>query len=199
MDNFAGRLREERERLGLSQARFAESCGVKRTAQTTYETGSRSPSAEYLQAAGRLGVDVPYVLTGLRTSVDTIERRALIKLLDAICSRLGVDWASSPLDSAYVEVESSLGMSCEGVPPLLKEVEHALFDALLDLELNGELLASVLVAIEEAIGCMEVKLSATVKADLAVMIYRASKPTNKVGLKFVTDAVRMAAKVGKAG
>lgn len=84
------------------------------------------------------------------------------------------------------------------MPPLLKEVEHALFDALLELELDGKLLSSVLMEIEDAIGCMEVELSSSVKADLAVMIYRASKPTGKVDMKFVNDAVRMASKIGNA-
>lgn len=191
-------MREERERLGLSQAKFAEACGVKRTAQTTYETGERSPSAEYLQAAGRIGVDVPYLLTGLRTSVDTIERRALIKLLDAICGRLGVDWAIDPLDLAYAEVESSLGVPREESPSLLKEVEYQLFDALSQIELNGELLAAVLSEIDDAIGCMAVELSPSVKADLAVVIYRASKQTKKVYPRVVNDAVRLAVRAGKS-
>lgn len=198
MDSIAKRLRDERERLGLSQAKFAEACGVKRTAQTTYETGERSPSADYLLAAGRIGVDVPYLLTGLSTTVDTIERRALIKLLDAICNRLGVDWIS-PLDAAYAEVESSLGVpSVDEMPSLLAEVECSLFDALSEIELNGDLLAAVLSEIDLAIECEEITMPSPTKAALAVMVYRASKPLKRVDLRVVRDAVRLAANAGVA-
>lgn len=60
------RLREERERLGLSQAVMGEIGGVKKLAQLKYEQDASSPSWGYLEAAARLGMDVLYIVTGKR-------------------------------------------------------------------------------------------------------------------------------------
>jgi transcriptional regulator with XRE-family HTH domain len=62
------RLKEERERLNLSQAALAEIGGKKKLAQLKYEQGESSPTAAYLAAARRIGVDVLYVITGERTA-----------------------------------------------------------------------------------------------------------------------------------
>lgn len=61
------RIREERQRLGLSQAAFGEVGGVKKLTQITYEQGKRSPDARYLAALYRYGVDICYVISGERT------------------------------------------------------------------------------------------------------------------------------------
>jgi transcriptional regulator with XRE-family HTH domain len=58
------RLKSERKRLGMIQADFAAACGITRNTQGFYETGTRSPDAEYLSQASRLGVDVHYVIAG---------------------------------------------------------------------------------------------------------------------------------------
>lgn len=71
MNSFGVRLKEERERLGLNQAEFAEACGVKRVAQGNYEKDARSPDATYLVAAAQLGVDVNYLITGVRIATTT--------------------------------------------------------------------------------------------------------------------------------
>lgn len=61
------RLKEERERLGLSQLAFGELGGVKKLAQLNYEKGDRFPDAQYLAALAKFGVDVQYVVTGSRS------------------------------------------------------------------------------------------------------------------------------------
>ena len=60
------RLKEERERLGLSQSALGEAVGVGRKSQFNYESGRTTPDAEYLALAASLGVDVRYVITGSR-------------------------------------------------------------------------------------------------------------------------------------
>jgi transcriptional regulator with XRE-family HTH domain len=65
------RLREERERLGLSQTEFGQIGGVKKVAQINYEKGVRQPDAAYLAAIAAAGVDVLYVLTGQRSAAPT--------------------------------------------------------------------------------------------------------------------------------
>ena len=64
--NIFTRLREERERLGLSQEKFGALGGVKKLAQINYEKGERHPDSAYLAAIAAAGADVLYVLTGER-------------------------------------------------------------------------------------------------------------------------------------
>jgi transcriptional regulator with XRE-family HTH domain len=64
VNSFGFRLKEEREKLDLDQTEMAESCGVKRPAQSNYENNKRSPDANYLMAAKDLGVDINYLFTG---------------------------------------------------------------------------------------------------------------------------------------
>lgn len=67
MDGLGIRLRQERQRLSLSQATMANIGGIKANAQSVYESGRRSPRAEYLAKIAAAGVDVSYVLTGVRS------------------------------------------------------------------------------------------------------------------------------------
>lgn len=60
------RLREERLRLAYSQEDFGELGGVRRNTQGNYERGERTPDLEYIAAVAKVGVDVVYVITGLR-------------------------------------------------------------------------------------------------------------------------------------
>lgn len=70
--SIGGRLREERENMGLSQTAFAEiaekkgATGATRQSQANYEKGKQAPSAAYLAAIASAGADVQYILTGLR-------------------------------------------------------------------------------------------------------------------------------------
>ncbi|WP_252275477.1 helix-turn-helix domain-containing protein [Pseudomonas subflava] len=83
MSGIGDRLREERERLGLSQGAFGELGGVKANAQGNYEKGDRFPDAAYLAAVAAVGVDVLYVVTGERkpqpASSITAEESELLK------------------------------------------------------------------------------------------------------------------------
>jgi len=61
------RLREERSRLGLSQAALADACAVTRETWSRYESGKLAPGMEVLAALAGAGVDVLYILTGSRS------------------------------------------------------------------------------------------------------------------------------------
>ena len=83
MNGIGSRLRQERERLGLSQKSFGEIGGVEANAQGKYENGDRAPKADYLSRVAARGVDVLYVLTGTRTptlvdNLTQIEERVLV-------------------------------------------------------------------------------------------------------------------------
>jgi transcriptional regulator with XRE-family HTH domain len=67
MPDFSERLKAERSRLQLSQAAMADAGGVGLNSQSNYENGHRSPDAAYLSRVAAIGVDVAYLLTGVRT------------------------------------------------------------------------------------------------------------------------------------
>ena len=69
MSGIGSRLRQERERLGLSQKVFGEIGGVEANAQGKYENGGRAPKAYYLSRVAERGVDILYVLTGNATPI----------------------------------------------------------------------------------------------------------------------------------
>jgi transcriptional regulator with XRE-family HTH domain len=75
-------LKEERKRLGLSQAEAAEKCGISREIWGKYERGITMPGSEALYAFAHSGADMQYVFTGVRSSLSlsAIERLFLEKL-----------------------------------------------------------------------------------------------------------------------
>lgn len=90
MENFGERLKRERERLGIAQAKFAELCGVGRTAQFNYESGERSPDSRYLDAAIAAGADAWYLLTGKRLGEERLQVAAAEFLLSEVAKSLGL-------------------------------------------------------------------------------------------------------------
>lgn len=60
------RLREERERLGLSQQQAADAVQIRREMWSKYERGLVSPGADVFIGMTGLRIDVMYVLTGVR-------------------------------------------------------------------------------------------------------------------------------------
>lgn len=60
------RLREERDRLKLSQPAVAEAVGVSKKTQIDYEKDRTPPDANYLSIVAGLGFDISYVITGMR-------------------------------------------------------------------------------------------------------------------------------------
>ena len=77
------RLKEEREKLGVSQSVFGELGGVTKASQINYEKGTRSPDAAYLSGVAEVGVDVGYVLSGKRTITEEKINEELRYLADA--------------------------------------------------------------------------------------------------------------------
>ena len=83
---ICNRLKQERQRLGLNQTEFGESGGVTKKTQMLYESGERTPSADYLAAIAALGVDVLFVVTGIPTDPYTLAR---IKELALVAKSMG--------------------------------------------------------------------------------------------------------------
>jgi len=60
------RIREEREKLKLSQTAFGEIGGMGKTTVQAWERGVAYPNAAFLEQAAAFGVDVHFVITGQR-------------------------------------------------------------------------------------------------------------------------------------
>lgn len=107
------RLKEERNRLGLTQEEFASLSGNTRRTQTNYENNSRSPDADYLSSIAKAGADVGYILTGIRTSNPNM-------VADEVAGVLYV--VESVLKREHVDVEPKL--KAEFVLAAYKESTH---------------------------------------------------------------------------
>lgn len=64
--SFGCRLKEERERLGLSQQSAADICGVRREMWGKYERDVAEPGVRVMELFSAHGADALYVLTGRR-------------------------------------------------------------------------------------------------------------------------------------
>lgn len=72
------RLKDERERLGITQPVFAEAANAKKRTLIDWEKGVSSPTAVQLSALAEIGVDVMYVLTGQRSGTALTTREAAL-------------------------------------------------------------------------------------------------------------------------
>lgn len=63
------RLREERKRLKMTQAEFADAAQIGVSTLKLYEGGERDPGAICMYELSTIGLDVQYVVTGVRSNV----------------------------------------------------------------------------------------------------------------------------------
>jgi len=72
---LAIRLTEERDRIGYTQAGFAKQIGISPETLRRYELGQREAGIEFLAKTALFGIDVQYVLTGIKSkNIDAIEK-----------------------------------------------------------------------------------------------------------------------------
>lgn len=186
MIDFSTRLKEERERIGLSQAKFSEACGVGKTAQYTYERGDREPSFAYMEAAEKLGVDTLYVFTGTRTGKDWAYARAYSRLLYTIEMLLGLDEELlEQLCKEYVTLDEKLRHLQEnqgtGGEVYYGDWQHAVIAWLgtstkPDRCVDPTLLARLLEVVEQSALKLGISLSTEKRLRAALMLYGDAKP-----------------------
>lgn len=101
---FGQRLKEERKRLRLNQAEFAQIGGIGRLAQLQYESEATAPTTRYLSAIGAIGVDLVYLVANIRLEADGLgaEQRERVE-------RRAFEWVET-----YAETLASGKMSAEG-------------------------------------------------------------------------------------
>jgi transcriptional regulator with XRE-family HTH domain len=73
MFSIGQRLREERERLNLSQDSLGEALGVDRRVIRNYEGNKTSPRADQLAKMMGLGADILYIVSGKRVLIEMKE------------------------------------------------------------------------------------------------------------------------------
>ncbi|WP_189836382.1 helix-turn-helix domain-containing protein [Sulfuriferula multivorans] len=194
MPDFGKRLRQERLRLGFSQAMFAEACGIKRTAQTTYESGKRSPDVDYLEAAGNLGIDIDYVIFGIpnpETPVDCpfvqeqhLDLQYVFTLQHCRDHAAGEGLTSSPMAVRWWK-------ACDECPK--NPIKHGLPIAQTPADIDWPLLLALLEGLETALLRAGLAMVPAKKAHAVVMLYRAFKASGKVDQKIIEEAVQLAA------
>lgn len=83
--HFANRLKEERKKLGLTQAEMAEKCGVSREMWGSYERGVYMPRSETLLSFSQAGINVDYVMGSSESPSDGLspEERELLAMFRA--------------------------------------------------------------------------------------------------------------------
>lgn len=72
LEQFGHRLKEERERLGLTQEAMAKLGGTARASQYLYEQGTRAPNAEYLLRVMQGGADIVYLFAGEKSELSAL-------------------------------------------------------------------------------------------------------------------------------
>lgn len=78
--SFSGnRLKEERKKLGLTQAQAAEKCGVSGRMWGDYERGISQPKTELFFQFEKAGIDVQYVMHGRRDETAAMPSEKLSK------------------------------------------------------------------------------------------------------------------------
>jgi len=186
MTDFAKRLKEERERLGLSQAKFSEACGVGKTAQYTYEKGDREPSWSYMNAAEKLGVDVLYIFTGMHAGNDFALAKAYSRMIYTVEMFLGLQEGN--LEMLAKEAVDLQGQEVQMMeqPGTVGTIDYGDWQdkviAWLGTSrkpercIDAALLARLLDSVEEASARLGVSLSTEKRVRTALMLYRDAKP-----------------------
>lgn len=204
MEDFGKRLKRERERLGLSQTKFAEACGVGKTAQFNYERGERVPSSTYMHAAAGLGVDIGYVFEAMTGHLYDAHFRSHSVLLSTLVLLLGLDEnTQKTLQLQHVDLDLipsisnpdqhmdssdvKLGKWLDDVKKWLSSSRNP--ERCMDIEL----FTSVLASIEAQARKTGTDLEPERKSRAAVMIYRAAKASGSVDRRMLEDAVKLAA------
>lgn len=103
---IGARLKEERERLGYNQVDFAAAGGASNRSQVDWEKGKQVPNAEFLALVAEIGVDVQYIVMGVRSNVALTEDEE--QLLTRYRALHIQDKANVLLNAAFTEDEREL-------------------------------------------------------------------------------------------
>lgn len=204
MDDFGKRLKEERERLGLSQEKFGAACGIGKTTQYLYERGERHPGTLYLDAAEKLGVDTHYVFTGTRKGKDWAYARAYSRMLYAVEMLLGLEEKRlEHLATELVELDDKADWFGDNpdktddrsvnFEPWMARFQDWLGSASkVERCVDVTLLARLVDAVEREATAAQVELASEKALRAALMLYQGAKEGGEIDPRRVADAVKLA-------
>lgn len=183
------RLREERERLRLTQADFAEKAGIHRNTQARYEASRREPDSGYIETLRALGVDVDYVLFGIPDI--TIECPFLsfqgfndkISLSECRGHASGLRMSANSLrvkHYAYCRTCKNNPINNLNVAP---RSNH---------DVDGRLLEQIIEHIETVVSDTKLSLTSIKKARAIVLLYRSAVASGKIDIKAIKDTISLA-------
>lgn len=123
------RLKEERERVGLSQAALAEKIEATKRSVINWEGGASSPSADVLAKIGRAGLDVLYILTGQRMLPASAAASALEVSAEEACRPYTVaDYCDSLEAQSRADLARAGGVTAREAAERLSRDEQILLD-----------------------------------------------------------------------
>ena len=124
---IGARLREERERLGLSQQAFASIGNVTKQTQITWEKAEQFPNAAFLAAIDGAGADVLYIVTGRRTKaaepgvdIDRYLLRTVITTVEEEFKRRDLRLPPAKKAALILALHDTCKASSEGVAPVVE-------------------------------------------------------------------------------
>ena len=127
------RIAEERKRLQMTQAAFAEKIGVSLSSQKRYETSERMPNIVYIGALEKVGVNIAYVMTGSGAAIDHLKfYSALDRQTAELLALTVLDIDKEGFAEAVSEIKHTVGTPeflrsaldslIENSPPLLERL-----------------------------------------------------------------------------
>ncbi len=203
MSKINERLKEERIRLGLSQTSFAKRCGLHRNTLIKYESGERSPDFGFLSSIGDVGIDIPYLYSGIRSADKQMFEIAEIELSKGFYRAFGYSHEDEiaikyrmmeVLDDEYKngsgawDTDDWYKRRSEFVTAVLSESKSSL----LSNSIDAKLLSDILTKLENLLINSNVILSPDKKSRVVAMLYRSFAPSGKVDDTVIKEAAALA-------
>lgn len=122
MENLGLRLKQERKRLGLSQQSFGKIGGVEPNAQGKYESGERSPRADYLQKITAAGVDTQYVLNGIASGLGGQQSNPAVRASSLKLPDNGNHEPTADIISLLTQLSQNLHLTAQAIAEVVEIV-----------------------------------------------------------------------------
>lgn len=204
MSTQGTRIRDAREKLGLTQEEFAKRCGVHRRSQVNYELDRRHPGEAYLDALDAMGIDSVYIMSGEHRSdyvkYPTLYRYLLIYLLealgysehDSLLILHGFEESIKKITKTDESSRSSNDLTRGIASRLLSESKTISSIISKAADLDSVVLGNVLDAVETELSKQSVSLSNEKKGRLVSTIYRNAIDQGHIDTRTLCDAVALA-------
>lgn len=189
--SIGDRLRQERKRIGLTQAELSAATGIHARTQANYELnrGKSGPGIGYFEALRKTGIDVTYVTTGVKSLPGDGLKMAAERLLMAFGEILQVpfetvqDAISRAADMPSHEVHRQAQRLFDGSPVLVAKNTI--------LKLDRDVLVDIIEGVERALLSAERSATPLRKAHTIARLYEMFSTKGEIDLEILEAAVRV--------